>query len=111
MAQSSKVRVSLTEIEKVEAKVKMPHGAGGLRKYIRYYYLSNRSEGRNISGVYIDKNLFDSSKVPAARVVIVDGEADIPDVEDGGCSVVYVEYDRRRAAITSASCSADLISK
>jgi hypothetical protein len=111
IAQDLSPRPSLSEIQAVEAKVRMPRGAAALRKYFRYYYLTARAEGRSISGVYIAEGWFRSSEMPVGRVIVVSGVADVPDVEDGGCGVVYVEYDSRRAAVVSASCSAEVITE
>lgn len=111
VAQNSNEKPTVTEVQAIEAKVRMPQGAAALGTYVRYYYASDQSGGRVISGIYVDEKWFRSSEIPATRIVLVNSAANVPAVEDAGCGVVYIEYDSARSAIVSASCSAELIPK
>ena len=111
VAQNSNEKPTVTEIQAIEAKLRMPQGAAALGRYVRYYYTSALSGGRTISGIYVDEKWFRPSEIPATRIVVVSSAAEVPGIEDAGCGVVYIEYDSARAAIVSASCSTDLIGK
>jgi hypothetical protein len=111
VAQHLNEKPTVTEVQAIEAKVRMPPGAGALGRYVRYYYASTPSGERTISGIYVDEGWFRPSEIPATRIVLVNSAADVPDIEDAGCSVVYVEYDSARAVIVGAACSAELLRK
>jgi hypothetical protein len=97
------------EIRRFEAKVRMPHGAGSLRKYVRYYYGVGLAEGRTIAGIYVAKAWLRPSEIPAGGIAIVAAESDILVPEDAGCEVVFVGYGRGSSSKVTASCGAELV--
>jgi hypothetical protein len=108
-ADGSAARPTIEEIRAVESQIRKPHGARSLRHYVRYYYARQTPTGRVISAIYIEKFWFVESGAPAKQIVIVDGQNDIPDVEDGECSVLYVEYDPRGHEAPTVGCSGGVL--
>jgi hypothetical protein len=102
---------SLVEIRAIEAKLKMPREASAIENYRRYYYLQSSTQLSTIVGVYIEKGWLPKSDQAALGIVVVSSQADIPDIEDGGCSVIYVEFNNKNKTISSAECSAEIMKK
>jgi hypothetical protein len=110
--QNAGPRLDIASVYALEAALRLPHGARRLSSYVRYYYSSASSSNQPIiNGVFIDKGWFQNEPIPSNGIVIVNGPAEVPDIEDGGCSVVYVEFNRSRSGIPSATCSAEVITK
>jgi len=104
-SESGAKRPTQEEIRKIEAKFKRPRGARSLRHYVRYYYAQTNAAGRVIRAIYIDGGYFQPSATQPEKVTIVDSEAEIPDIQDGECSVLYVEYDPSGQVGPSIGCS------
>jgi hypothetical protein len=100
---------TIAEIRSFEKKVRMPRGAGSLRRYVRYYYAVAQPDGRSVAGIYVAKGWLKPSEIPAGGIAIVAAESDIPVPEDAGCEVVFVEYDRASSSKVTASCGSELV--
>jgi hypothetical protein len=111
MAQEIVDRPTDTEIRNIEAKVRLPHGAATLGKYVRYYYASAKAGVRHVSGIYIERSLFKPSETPVTGIVVVGREAEIPVPSDAECSVLFVTADPQSSARVLAECSAGLFQK
>ncbi len=98
-----------TEIRALEAKVRMPHGATSLRKYVRYYYSVAQSGSRTIAGIYIARSWLQPSEIPTGSISVVAGESEVSVPEDAGCAVVFVAYEIGVATRVRASCGAELV--
>jgi hypothetical protein len=89
--------LSLDDIRRVESLVKMPPGTKSIASYNRFYALTVEAGREVIWGVFLLR-----PTPPTVHIVAPD---QMPDVQDGGCSVVNVRYDLREAKITAAFCN------
>jgi hypothetical protein len=92
-------------IEQIEAKLTLPAGASPLNTYVRYYSGVTEQGRKIIRGVYlvvaVVRNAQQDSR-PGIRIVV---PRDIPEIDDGGCHQVNVEYDVASAAVTGIHCN------
>jgi len=84
-------------IFKIEKEIKMPANSLAIDKYARYYVLSNEKGIKVLVGTYRhdEKN---------SGIHIVRPE-NIPQVMDGGCSIVNVRYDVVRKVFLEVFCN------
>lgn len=115
-------------MDTIEQGIKLPIGAEQLPRYARAYKFT--SPDRVSAFYFIPDDSFDGEFCTVARsggrtngqIALLcpppDGmepgerrwfrdDVDLPDVLDGGCSYITVEYDVQRKAITSASCNGE----
>ena len=117
-------------MNEIESKLQLPKGARPLEEYARYYTDDDRG---HVIGVYVipmnddlrpgDKceeltaNL-SSHEVPCEPFkpdwAMPDGQrrwvpdqSHLPVIDDGGCGIVTVEFDRTRSTVTQAVCNGD----
>jgi len=110
LAQEKRAKPTETEIRKIEARVKLPHGATTLRKYVRYYFASDAKRGtRQISGIYISRFWLQPSAIPATGIVVAADESEIPVPADAECSVLTVKAAPESNTRVSAECSGGLL--
>lgn len=84
-------------MDRIEAIVAMPSGAGPLGAYGRYYALEGRSDGvRKVLAVYV--------REPAPRRHWV-RENELPIVMDGGCDIVSLTYDVDADRVERVECN------
>ena len=93
------------DIQRVEAKVTLPAGASPMNAYVRYYAGTTHDGHQIIRGVYlvtaVVKDMHQDSR-PGIRIVT---ERDIPEIDDGGCHQVNVEYDVATDTVTRIRCN------
>lgn len=116
-------------MEKIEQQVNLPNGAAPLNRYARYYALDRQGQ---VHGVYLiplpnDISLNDGCSEITANIELKDApcpkdssslrnlKADqrrwlasvdsLPSVNDGGCSVVNVVFDRRKGKVKAVFCN------
>lgn len=96
---------SMAEVQHVESKVTMPDGAQAMSAYVRYY-AGITVEGRKvIYGVYLATGVVrDMKQDPRAGIRIVTAR-EVPEIEDGGCSQVTVEFDVTSDSVTRIRCN------
>jgi hypothetical protein len=96
---------SPVDIQRVEAKVILPVGASPMNAYVRYYAGTTKEGRQIIRGVYlvvtVVKDMHQDAR-PGIRLVT---ERDIPEIEDGGCHQVNLEYDVATDAVTRIRCN------
>lgn len=117
-------------MDQIEAQVRLPTGARRLQEYARYYAYGDHAD---VIGEYVipmddsprpvevceDLSAnFTSRKVPcqsfktdwampAGERRWVPDQRHLPVVDDGGCAVVTVEFDRTKSAITGVACNGE----
>ena len=113
-------------MDAVEARLKLPHGAGKLSEYARHYALDERGL---VVGVYspgyrapspnetCEELLEDMTtrtvpceeppgdRLPAGQRQWVGDTSKLPGISDGGCSVITVIYDPNAGIVKSANCN------
>jgi hypothetical protein len=89
-------------IKEIEQHVHLPATAANLDQYARYY----AQHGSRVVGIYI------MTVVPNTRADLPTGQArwiadenDLPEIMDGGCSMIRVVYDPRAKTIESVGCN------
>jgi hypothetical protein len=96
---------SPADVARVEAKVTLPAGASPMNAYVRYYAGVSTNGRQIIRGVYlvtaVVKDMHQDAR-PGVRIVT---ERDIPEIEDGGCHQVNLEYDVATDSITRIRCN------
>jgi hypothetical protein len=96
---------SPADVARLEAKVTLPAGASPMGAYVRYYAGTTKDGKQIIRGVYlvtaVVKDMHQDAR-PGVRIVT---ERDIPEIEDGGCHQVNVEYDVATDTITRIRCN------
>lgn len=86
-------------MDRIEAAIAMPAGAGPLADYGRYYALESRTDGvRKVVAVYV--------REPSPRRHWVDQNA-LPLVMDGGCDIVTLTYDFDADRIERVECNGE----
>ncbi len=88
--------VTTTDADAIETRVKLPAGASPLRRYARYYTYVTVSGHRIIQGYFIALDGY-----APGRYLNTEG----PVIFDGGCGVVTIYYDPRRAHIVGIFCN------
>lgn len=93
-AESEGVLPVRAEIERIERSLTLPRGAAPLIAYRRFYWLDD------------DKiiGLFTRWGEPGVEVVTADRA---PAVNDGGCDVVNVVYERSEGRVLEVSCNGE----
>lgn len=82
----------------------MPEGADPLDRYVRYYSGEWVDGARRVRGVFLVASiaaLTQRGGVTGIRVVTSD---DLPDISDGGCGVIELEYDVASDHVISLAC-------
>ena len=90
-------------VETIEEKVRLPGGANSLKDYARYYAMN----GSLVIGVYL-KFVEVSNRhydLPIGKTRWLDDYHDLPDVQDGGCSIVNVRFNAKTGSGPEASCN------
>ncbi len=87
-------RPARAEVEKVERMLVMPAGAATIQAYRRVYWLD---DGKIIG-------LFTRWGEPGVEIVDAD---QAPGVDDGGCDVVNVVYERSEGRVLEVSCNGE----
>ena len=88
-------------------KIELPKEFGPVSAYARYYWGAARHGHRVIDGVLVSPSIERvTGKTPPQRVNIVPADT-APGFADGGCMLVYVEYDVEASTLTRSYCSFD----
>ena len=90
---------SLALVRRLESRLKMPKGAFPIDTYVRYYALDRTNTHQKIRGKFI----YDPNNA-GVRLVVLNK---IPQVKDGGCSVLTIEFDLDRNRMTAFYCNQD----
>lgn len=95
-------------IPQIEAQIEMPPGAASIEEYARFY---SSSGSHVIKGKYVSRGLaaivLENSVVRrriGAAIYIVDDD-NMPDLVDGGCSVLTLSYDTSDGTLTGPDCN------
>ena len=86
----------LATISELEQAIHLPSGASPIELYTRYYAGVVKAGRRVTLGKY---------HLGGSSVVLVKGEGDLPQVFDGGCNVINVEYDVDAHSFAAAFCN------
>lgn len=96
---------SLAEVQHVESKVTMPEGAQPMSAYVRYYAGITVDGKKTIYGVYLATGVVrDMKQDPRPGIRIVTAR-EVPEIDDGGCSQVTVEFDVASDSVTRIRCN------
>jgi hypothetical protein len=88
-------------------RITLPAEFGPVTAYARYYWGVTRHGHRMIDGVLVSPSVERTTgKIAPQRVNIVRVET-APGFADGGCMLVYVEFDVEASALTDSHCSFD----
>ncbi len=96
---------SMAEVQHVESKVTMPDGAQAMSAYVRYYAGITVDGRKVIYGVYLATGVVrDMKQDPRPGIRIVTAR-EVPEIDDGGCSQVNVEFDVASDTVTRVRCN------
>ena len=111
LCQAQQPQIDAGTIEKLEESIRpgnYPKWGYGDRppvisEYIRFYAVRTRHGRRLLLGEFLLPDMI--SEKAAAGIRIVTSEKDFPEVFDGGCGVIHVEYDLSGARLISLTCN------
>jgi hypothetical protein len=96
---------SPAEVQRLEAKVTLPQDASPMTAYVRYYAGTTRDGKQVIRGVYLVVAVVRDMKQDARPGIRIVTERDIPEIDDGGCHQVNIDYDVATDTITRIRCN------
>jgi hypothetical protein len=85
-------------IAKLEAAVQLPPGAQPLASYQRYYAYVGKPGHLLVAGAYVARGGLGNVHLVASADLL-------PDIADGGCSVVYLWWDVATGKTIGAACN------
>jgi hypothetical protein len=90
-------RVTASEADAIEARIKMPDGAPApLSRYARYYNYASQDGHVLIQGYFV----YGLGDRPGRYLNTED-----PGIDDGGCSVITIYYDPQRQRVAGIFCN------
>jgi hypothetical protein len=87
-------------IQRIEKQLVLPPGTKPLEAYTRYYWGTASGERRILGGTFL-------YRFGEAAGVRNGSEADVPQIKDGGCAVVHLEYDIQDGRTVSIFCNGE----
>jgi hypothetical protein len=87
-------------IQRIEKQLVLPPGTKPLEAYTRYYWGTASGERRILGGTFL-------YRFGEAAGVRNGSEADVPQIMDGGCAVVHLEYDIQDGRTVSIFCNGE----
>jgi hypothetical protein len=100
-AEASEWTLDRNLVERIEAHITLPPTAGSLSNFNRYYAKKKSSSKKLLIGLYLNKTFNPHS---GEDINIVD-ESKLPHVLDGGCGVIYMQYDIDNDRLIDIKCN------